>query len=107
VNFPAIKPNKLLSPDIQAIIPAPQANEDLDIAARRYQIGWVMVEMPNTSYEVGDEPASFSRRFFFSRSEVLCHRARLLHHHHLTPAEVSHLESGCLALHLDCRLSWG
>jgi len=38
VNFPAIKPNKNLPPEIKALVPIPQPNSALSPEARRYQV---------------------------------------------------------------------
>ncbi len=55
LNLPAIKPGVHLPEDILSIIPTPKPNSALSTEARRYQFGWVLVELPpcdSNSYKV-------------------------------------------------------
>jgi hypothetical protein len=90
VNFPAIKPNKHLPEDVRSLIPLPGAAAAAVLAAvgvgalggagglgvpgaaaaappKRYQVGWVLVECPNTAHENNDFPVYLRLPAFVSQ----------------------------------------
>jgi hypothetical protein len=55
VNFPAIKPHRHISEDVKSLLPLPKDNSSLSATARRYQVGWVILEMPSAQAEGGGD----------------------------------------------------
>lgn len=72
MNFPAIKPHRHISEDVKALLPVPEKNANLAANARRYQVGWIILEMPNG----GEEGNEF--KVYLRLPAFVSHRTRAL-----------------------------